>query len=93
MADPADADPAGAGPVEAGPRRRRRRGRALAEAGIIILVAVLLAGLDADVVTYVVVCDPGDEAVSALTQFACSEHPEAAQVTAVGGFERHRRLV
>jgi len=25
---------------------------------------------DADVVTYVVVCDPGDEAVSALTQFA-----------------------
>jgi len=49
MADPADADPAGAGlagagPVEAGPRRHRRR-RALAEAGIIILVAVLLAGL------------------------------------------------
>jgi hypothetical protein len=25
---------------------------------------------DADVVTYVVVCDPGDEAVAALTQFA-----------------------
>lgn len=25
---------------------------------------------DADVVTYVVVCDPGDEAVSALSQFA-----------------------
>ena len=25
---------------------------------------------DADVVAYVVVCDPGDEAVSALTQFA-----------------------
>ncbi len=25
---------------------------------------------DADVVTYVVVCDPGDEAVTALTQFA-----------------------
>ena len=42
MADPADAAPAGAGPAEAGPRRRRR---ALAEAGIIILVAVLLAGL------------------------------------------------
>jgi len=59
MADPANADPAGAepaeaelaetgpaeaGPAEAGPRRRRRR-RALAEVGIIILVAVLLAGL------------------------------------------------
>jgi hypothetical protein len=28
---------------------------------------------DADVVTYVVVCDPGDEAVSALTQFARSD--------------------
>ena len=42
---------------------------------------------DADVVTYVVVCDPGDEAVSALTQFARSEDLEAAQITAVGGFE------
>jgi len=42
---------------------------------------------DADVVTYVVVCDPGDEAVSALTQFARSEHLEAAQITAVGAFE------
>jgi uncharacterized protein len=42
---------------------------------------------DADVVTYVVVCDPGDEAVSALTQFALSERLEAAQVTAVGAFE------
>ncbi len=42
---------------------------------------------DADVVTYVVVCDPGDEAVSALTQFARSERLEAAQVTAVGAFE------
>jgi uncharacterized protein len=41
---------------------------------------------DADVVTYVVVCDPGDEAVSALTQFARSERLEAAQVTAVGAF-------
>jgi signal peptidase I len=49
MADPADADPAGAGPGEAGPGeagpRRRQRRRALAETGIIILVAVLLAGL------------------------------------------------
>src|ERR1700722_3899053 len=43
---------------------------------------------DADVVTYVVVCDPGDEAVSALTQFARAENLEAAQITAVGGFER-----
>jgi uncharacterized protein len=42
---------------------------------------------DADVVTYVVVCDPGDEAVSALTQFARAERLEAAQVTAVGAFE------
>jgi uncharacterized protein len=33
---------------------------------------------DADVVTYVVVCDPGDEAVSALTQFARAERLEVA---------------
>lgn len=43
---------------------------------------------DADVVTYIVVCDPGDEAVSALTQFARAERLEAAQITAVGAFER-----
>lgn len=43
---------------------------------------------DADVVTYVVVCDPGDEAVAALTQFARTEDLEAAQITAVGAFER-----
>src|SRR5215472_8874154 len=42
---------------------------------------------DADVVTYVVICDPGDEAVSALTQFARAEQLEAAQITAVGAFE------
>ena len=42
---------------------------------------------DADVVTYVVVGDPGDEAVSALNQFARSEQLEAAQITAVGAFE------
>jgi uncharacterized protein len=42
---------------------------------------------DADVVTYVVVCDPGDEAVSTLTQFARSQDLEAAQITAVGAFE------
>jgi uncharacterized protein len=43
---------------------------------------------DADVVTYVVVCDPGDEAIGALNQFVRSEDLEAAQITAVGGFER-----
>ena len=43
---------------------------------------------DADVVTYVVVCDPGDEAVSVLTELARSERLEAAQLTAVGAFER-----
>ena len=43
--------------------------------------------MTADVVTYVVVCDPGDEAVSALMQFARSERLEAAQITAVGAFE------
>ena len=42
---------------------------------------------DAEVVTYVVVCDPGDEAVAALTQFARAEDLEAAQITAVGAFE------
>ena len=39
MAGPAEAGPAGAGP------RRRRRGRALAETAVTILVVVLLAGL------------------------------------------------
>ena len=43
---------------------------------------------DADVVTYVVVRDPGDEAVAALEQFARAERLEASQVTAIGGFER-----
>ena len=42
---------------------------------------------DADVVTYVVVCDPGDEAVTALTQFARAEDLEAASIAAVGAFE------
>lgn len=41
-----------------------------------------------DVVTYVVVCDPGDDAVRSLTEFARSERLEAAQITAVGAFER-----
>jgi predicted DNA-binding protein with PD1-like motif len=43
---------------------------------------------DADVVTYVVVCGPGDEAVESLTQFARRERLEAAYVTGVGAFER-----
>jgi uncharacterized protein len=43
---------------------------------------------DADVVTYVAVCDPGEEAVAALQQFARSEQLEAAQITAIGAFER-----
>ena len=43
---------------------------------------------DADVVTYVVVCDPGDEAMASLKRFARSERLEAAQITGVGGFER-----
>ena len=45
MANPADADPADAAPAGAGPRRRRRWRRALAETGVIILIAALLAGL------------------------------------------------
>ena len=43
---------------------------------------------DGDVVTYVVVCDPGDEAMAALKQFARAERLEASQITGVGGFER-----
>jgi uncharacterized protein len=42
----------------------------------------------AAVVTYVVVCDPDDEVVSALGQFARTERLEAAQITAIGAF-RH----
>jgi predicted DNA-binding protein with PD1-like motif len=33
-------------------------------------------------------CDPGDEAVAALAQFVRTERLEAAQVTAIGAFER-----
>jgi len=39
------ADPADAAPAETGPPRRRRWRRALAETGVVLLVAVLLAGL------------------------------------------------
>lgn len=39
-------------------------------------------------VTYVVVLDQGEEAFSALTEWAASEGISAAQVTAVGAFER-----
>ncbi|WP_422324616.1 PCC domain-containing protein, partial [Trebonia sp.] len=38
--------------------------------------------------TYVVVLDQGEEAFSALTDWAASEGISAAQVTAVGAFER-----
>src|ERR1700733_13896132 len=40
----------------------------------------------ADDVTYVVVCDPGDEAFDALTQFARAQDLEASQITAIGAF-------
>ena len=42
---PAEEKPAEEKPAEAGPRRRRRLRRALVETGVIIAVAVLLAGL------------------------------------------------
>ena len=43
---------------------------------------------DADDVTYVVVCDPGDEAFDVLTQLARAQDLEASQITAVGAFSR-----
>jgi hypothetical protein len=43
---------------------------------------------DADVITYIVVCEPGEEAVAALEEFARAERLEASHFTAVGGFER-----
>ena len=43
--------------------------------------------MKAKVIEDVVVCDPGDEAVAVLTQFARGERLEAARLTAVGGFE------
>jgi uncharacterized protein len=43
---------------------------------------------DADEVTYVMVCDPGDEAFGTLTQFARDQDLEASQITAVGAFSR-----
>ncbi len=39
-------------------------------------------------VTYVVVLDEGEEAFSALSDWAASQQVSAAQVTAVGAFER-----
>lgn len=42
---------------------------------------------DADVVTYILVSDPGDEAVSTMEDFARAERLEASHLTAVGGFE------
>lgn len=43
---------------------------------------------DAGSETFVVVLDPGDEAVAALSAFGREHGLEAAQVTAVGAFER-----
>ena len=43
---------------------------------------------EADVLTYVVVCDPGDEALAALAQSAHSGQLEAAQIIAIGAFDR-----
>src|ERR1700729_2580569 len=43
---------------------------------------------DVDEVTYVVVCDPGDEAFDTLTQFARAQDLGASQITAVGAFSR-----
>jgi uncharacterized protein len=61
-------------------------GKVSCESGGLVMKAKVVE--DADVVTYVVVCDPGDEAVSVLTQFARAEQLEAAQITGVGAFER-----
>lgn len=41
---------------------------------------------DAESVTYVVVCDPGDEAFAELSEFARRENLESSQITAVGAF-------
>jgi len=42
---------------------------------------------DTDVVTYVMVCEPGEDAVAALHELADREHLEAASITGLGGFE------
>jgi predicted DNA-binding protein with PD1-like motif len=38
--------------------------------------------------TFLVVLDPGDEAISTLTTFAREQHLAASQITAIGAFER-----
>src|SRR3984885_8216001 len=43
---------------------------------------------DVDEVTYVVVCDPGDEAFDTLTRFARTQDLEVSQNTAVGALPR-----
>jgi hypothetical protein len=43
---------------------------------------------DADVITYVAICDPGAEAVRVPSQFAPSEDLEGAQITVAGAFDR-----
>jgi hypothetical protein len=67
------------------PARRRRRCRPAVVKELTVKAKIIQ---DAEVVTYVVVCDPGEEAVAALTQFARTERLEASQMTAVGAFER-----
>lgn len=41
-----------------------------------------------DPATYVVVLQPGDEAIKSLTDFASTHKLSAAQITAIGAFER-----
>src|SRR5262249_4242604 len=42
----------------------------------------------ADAPTYIVVLDPGDEAMAVLSGFAADQHLSGTQITAVGAFER-----
>jgi predicted DNA-binding protein with PD1-like motif len=44
--------------------------------------------LDEDTGTYLLVADPGDEAVEVLTAFAVERDLTAGQITAIGAFER-----
>lgn len=38
--------------------------------------------------TYVLILDPGDEAVASITSFARGQNLTAAQITAIGAFEK-----
>jgi predicted DNA-binding protein with PD1-like motif len=47
--------------------------------------------IDSDAaVAYVLVLDPGDEAVTGISSFAREERLKAAQVTAIGALSRRR---